>query len=416
MFVDLAVVNIQAGDGGNGCNSFRHEKFIDRGGPDGGNGGKGGDVIVRADTNQDTLANFRYQKLLVAKDGAAGAKSHKTGRSGQDLIVNLPVGCQVYDGEKLLVDLTVENQTGVIAVGGQGGFGNAHFKSSVRRSPSFAEKGQPGQKLTVKLELKLIADIGLVGLPNAGKSTFLAANSNAKPQIADYPFTTLIPNLGIIQLDRNRQLLAADIPGLIEGASSGKGLGDEFLRHIQRTKVLIHLIDINQADCISAYQTIIKELKAYKVADLSKKPMILALNKIDGHNLKEVSLVRQKLAKATKQPIFTISALSGQGVKPLLDEAYKIIAKTKKKKAPKVLPQIKIIDDHAWQIQKNRSSYLITGQKIELFAVKTDFNNSQSVDRLRHILKRTGIEKQLLKMGLERGQIIKFAKIGKLKY
>src|SRR3990167_7782581 len=231
MFVDKTSVTVQAGDGGNGAVSFRHEKFVDKGGPDGGDGGKGGDIIFEASRNQDTLSAFRYQRLLKAEFGQPGSKRRKHGRSAKDLLVQVPIGTSVYKDEELIADLTKDEEQVVIARGGKGGFGNAHFVSSTRQAPRVAEKGEKGEKLELTLELKMIADVGLVGLPNAGKSTLLASISHAHPAIADYPFTTLSPNLGVVDIDKKTSILIADIPGLIEGASEGKGLGDEFLRH-----------------------------------------------------------------------------------------------------------------------------------------------------------------------------------------
>ncbi|HET7630365.1 MAG TPA: GTPase ObgE, partial [Candidatus Saccharimonadales bacterium] len=282
MFVDKVQVIIKAGDGGNGIVSFRHEKFIDKGGPDGGDGGSGGDVIFVASRNQNTLAAFRYQKLIKAEPGQTGGKRRKRGKSGKDLEVKVPVGTVVTDARgETLADLTADGQQAVVAIGGKGGFGNAHFVSSTRQAPRVAEKGEKGEEINAVLELKMIADVGLVGLPNAGKSTLLATISNARPEIANYPFTTLIPNLGVVDIDKQTSVLFADIPGLIEGASQGKGLGDEFLRHVERTAVLVHLIDAYQEDIVKAYKTIQAELKAYKV-DLSKRPQIVVLTKVEG--------------------------------------------------------------------------------------------------------------------------------------
>ena len=249
MFIDKATVSIKAGDGGNGKLSFRHEKFIDRGGPDGGDGGDGGDVVFVASRNENTLADFRYQKELAADAGQPGGPTRKHGRSAKDLLVPVPVGTVVTDSEgNILADLAEDEQRAVIARGGKGGFGNAHFVSSRRQAPRIAEKGEAGEELQAYLELKMIADVGLIGLPNAGKSTLLSVISNARPEIANYPFTTITPNLGVVDVDGKDSLLFADIPGLIEGAAEGKGLGDEFLRHVERTAVLLHLIDAYQED------------------------------------------------------------------------------------------------------------------------------------------------------------------------
>ncbi|HSH31590.1 MAG TPA: GTPase ObgE, partial [Candidatus Saccharimonadales bacterium] len=327
MFVDKVKVLVKAGDGGDGAVSFRHEKFIDRGGPDGGDGGDGGDVVLIASRNQNTLATFRYQQELKAEAGKPGFKRRKHVKSGQDLEVAVPLGTQVIDGEgNLLADLADDGQRAVIASGGKGGFGNAHFVSSTRQAPRVAEKGEKGQELEVTLELKTIADVGLVGLPNAGKSTLLARLSNAHPEIADYPFTTIRPNLGVVEIDKETSLLFADIPGLIEGAAEGKGLGDDFLRHVERTAVLVHLIDVYQDDIAAAYQTIQNELQAYSV-DLTARPQIVALNKVDGL---DEEIVADRLAELRKvlpdsTPLYAISAQSNLGVQPLLYSIKEVV-------------------------------------------------------------------------------------------
>ncbi|MGH7142304.1 MAG: GTPase ObgE, partial [Candidatus Saccharimonadales bacterium] len=281
-FIDKVEVLLTAGDGGNGGLSFRREKYVAQGGPDGGDGGKGGDVVLSASSNLNTLARFRFQKELVAEHGQNGSRRRKHGKSAPDLIIEVPIGTiAASGGGQILADLTEEGQRVIIAIGGLGGFGNAHFVSSTRQAPQFAEKGEQGETLKVQLELKMIADVGLVGLPNSGKSTLLARISNARPEIADYPFTTLTPNLGMVDVDRNSSFLVADIPGLIEGASQGKGLGYEFLRHIERTAVIVHLIDAYQDDVTKAYRTVIEELRLYN-ASLLKRPEIVALTKVEG--------------------------------------------------------------------------------------------------------------------------------------
>ncbi|HSX52990.1 MAG TPA: GTPase ObgE, partial [Patescibacteria group bacterium] len=333
MFVDKVQVVVKAGDGGNGVVSFRHEKYVDKGGPDGGDGGKGGDIVFVASQNQNTLATFRYHKELKSEPGQAGSKRRKHGKSGADLVILVPVGTVVLsENDEILADLASDDQQAVLANGGNGGFGNAHFVSSRRQAPRIAEKGEPGDKLTLTLELKMIADVGLVGLPNAGKSTLLASLSNARPEIADYPFTTLTPNLGVVDVDNSTSLLFADIPGLIEGASKGKGLGDDFLRHVERTSVLLHLIDIYQ-DTAAAYKTIQKELKDYSV-DLTKRPEIVVLNKIDGV---EPAVVKQKLAELrqavpNRTPIVAISAASKDGVPSLLRKLKSLVSKQRQVK------------------------------------------------------------------------------------
>lgn len=405
MFVDAAKVIVTAGKGGNGIVSFRRERYIARGGPDGGDGGDGGDVIFQASNNENTLANFRFQKELKAEDGAHGANAKKHGKSGNDLVVKVPVGTQVYLKGKLLADFIKDEQTEVIAHGGKGGFGNAHFTSSVRQAPKIAEKGEHGEELELELELKIIADVGLVGLPNAGKSTLLASTSSAKPKIANYPFTTLNPHLGVVKIDKGKELLLADIPGLIDGASQGKGLGDEFLRHVERTQVLLHLIDAYSEDVVDNYKTIIKELKDYKV-DLSKKPQIVALTKIEGLDDDIVSDQIIKLKKvAKKQEVTAISALSGEGVQPLLYKLYAVVEDQREQIAKKSKKQKTIIravePEDSWDIEVKRNKVIVRGSRIERFANRTDFESEDAVRRLRDIMRKMGIIKEFEKRGVE---------------
>lgn len=410
MFVDKVAVVIQAGDGGDGRISYRHEKFIDRGGADGGDGGDGGSVVLVASRNQNTLANFRFQKLLKAANGQAGDKQKKHGANGKDLEVAVPVGTVVLNQEgDILADLAEDGQVAIIAQGGKGGFGNAHFVSSVRQTPRLAEKGERGDQLEATLELKMIADVGLVGLPNAGKSTLLASISQAKPEIADYPFTTLKPNLGVVRIDQENSLLVADIPGLIEGASEGKGLGDEFLRHVERTNVLLHLIDAYQENVAEVYQTIQKELKTYAV-DLTKRPQLVVLTKTDGLDQEIIADQTAALRKVVPRgtDIFAISAPSGQGVKELLYAVNAIVSKERAKtakRAAKVLPVITLDKpDEGWRVEKTDNGFTVYGKKIERFAARTDFDNPHAVTRLRDIFKKMGITKELLKQGAEGGQ------------
>ncbi len=424
-FIDKADIKLVAGNGGNGAISFRQEKFIDRGGPDGGDGGNGGDVILVGSNNENTLANFRYQKELKSEPGGAGSKQKKHGRSGKAININLPLGTVVYDeNNQIIADIIENNQKVVIAKGGRGGFGNAHFTSSVRQAPRFAEKGEPGETINARLELKSIADVGLVGLPNAGKSTLLSVISNAKPEIADYPFTTLTPNLGMVDLDSNSSLLFADIPGLIEGAADGKGLGDEFLRHIERTLVLVHLIDAYQDDITEAYKTIQKELKDYQI-DLSKKPQIVVINKTEALSeveiLKLISSIKQVAPKNTQ--IISISAYSRKGLKEFLGEVNKIVIKQKKKIQNKkdiinnAIPVIRLKDDDAiWHVAKHNKNFIVTGINIERFASRTDFDNPESLYRLRDVMKKTGIFQELNKQGLEPGLKIIIGNKGEINY
>jgi len=317
-FLDLAKVYIRSGGGGAGCISFRREKFVEFGGPDGGDGGTGGSVWAEAVDGLNTLIDFRYQQHFFAKSGQPGMGKQRTGKDGDDVVLRVPVGTEILedDEETLIADLTEVGQRVLLARGGNGGWGNLHFKSSTNQAPRRANPGQEGVERTLWLRLKLIADAGLVGLPNAGKSTFLSAVSNARPKIADYPFTTLHPNLGVVGID-GREFVMADIPGLIEGASEGRGLGDLFLGHVERCAVLLHLVDGTSSTIAKDYRTIVEELAAYS-EDLIDKPTIVALNKIDALDAKTLANRRRSLEKASGGPVMTVSGATGQGVPDVL--------------------------------------------------------------------------------------------------
>ncbi|WP_028030243.1 GTPase ObgE [Gemmobacter nectariphilus] len=317
-FLDLAKVYIRSGGGGAGCVSFRREKFIEFGGPDGGDGGNGGSVYAEAVEGLNTLIDFRYQQHFFAKSGQGGMGSQRTGKTGDDIVLKVPVGTEILeeDEETIIADLTHPGQRVLLAQGGNGGWGNLRFKSSTNRAPARANPGQEGVERTIWLRLKLIADAGLVGLPNAGKSTFLAATSNARPKIADYPFTTLVPNLGVVGVD-GKEFVMADIPGLIEGASEGRGLGDQFLGHVERCAVLLHLVDGTSSTITKDYRTIVAELDAYG-GSLGDKPRILAINKIDALDSKTLSTRRRALEKASGGKVYAISGAAGLGLQEVL--------------------------------------------------------------------------------------------------
>jgi len=425
MFIDKVTIDVLAGDGGNGRVNFRHEKFIDRGGPDGGDGGNGGDVVLLASRNQNTLARFRFDKQLKADNGRDGDKQKKHGRSAKDLIVEVPVGTVATkeDGD-VLADLTEDGQKVIIAKGGRGGFGNAHFVSSRRQAPNFAEKGAEGQQFVARLELKMIADVGLVGLPNAGKSTLLSRVSNARPEIADYPFTTLTPNLGVVDIDKSSSVLFADIPGLIEGASQGKGLGHEFLRHIERTAVIVHVIDAYQDNIASAYKIIKDELASYTV-NLAERPEIIAINKVEGLDAEMIAdLKKQVLAVASKDAkIFPISAAAGTGLKELLYavkdgvEVARVAQAAVTAEIDNSIPVLRMANDSdSWKVEKRDDAYHVVGPKIEQFAGRTDFDNEEGVQRLRDIMQRMGIMHELVRLGIQPGQEIIFANRYKIPY
>jgi GTPase len=324
-FLDEAKVYIRSGDGGNGCLAFRREKFIEFGGPSGGNGGRGGDVVVVAVDGLNTLIDYRYQQHYTAQNGRPGMGKDRHGAGGSDVVMKVPVGTQIYeeDGETLLADLTEVGQQAVLATGGNGGFGNAHFKSSTNRAPRHTNPGQPGEERTIRLRLKLIADAGIVGLPNAGKSTFLAAVSAARPKIADYPFTTLHPQLGVVGID-GREFVLADIPGLIEGAHEGLGLGDRFLGHVERCRVILHLVDGTGEHAGKAYKTVRAELEAY-CGGLAKKAEVVALNKADALTPEALKQQVARLKRAAGRTPLVISAATGAGVPEVLRALIKVI-------------------------------------------------------------------------------------------
>jgi GTPase len=338
-FLDEAKVYIASGAGGNGCVSFRREKFIEFGGPNGGDGGKGGNVVVEAVTGLNTLIDYRYQQHFKAQRGGNGMGKDRAGANGKDVLLKVPVGTQVYeeDGETLIADLTQVGERVTISKGGNGGFGNAHFKSSTNRAPRHANPGQPGEERTIRLRLKLIADAGLIGLPNAGKSTFLAAVSAAKPKIADYPFTTLHPQLGVVEVD-GREFVLADLPGLIEGAHEGTGLGDRFLGHTERCRVLLHLVDGTAEDAGAAYNIVRDELEAYGQG-LAEKPEIVALSKSDAMTPEAIKIQIATLKKACKKTPMVLSAQSGQGVQEALRALAAIIEKARNNPQPEEAPQ-----------------------------------------------------------------------------
>lgn len=412
MFTDMIEIRVWGGKGGDGRLSFRHEKYRAMGGPDGGDGGHGGNVVLRVDHNLNTLAAFRKQRLLKAEHGQVGGGDRKHGRSGADTIMHVPEGTQVYEHDELVADLTRDGTVFTLAKGGRGGFGNAHFVSSRRQAPRAAELGEAGQEKSLRLELKLVADVGLVGLPNAGKSTLLSVISNAKPEIADYPFTTLTPNLGVVDIDAD-SFLVADIPGLIEGASQGKGLGDEFLRHVERTAVLLHLIDAYSEDPTGDYKTIQAELKGYKI-DLTPKPQLVVLTKVEGLDAAVLKAKQTALKKATGQPVYAISAQAHQGIDELLRAALPLVrAAHTERTEQEAVEAIHVIDETSqpdlWQVVKEGKSYVVKGEKLEGFARRTDWQNDASVERLRDILHKQGVARELGRQGAEGGSLVKIA-------
>ena len=420
MFVDIAKVLVRAGRGGNGVASFRHEKYVDKGGPDGGDGGRGGDIVFLATKDLNTLLNFRYKPELKAEKGGDGGKRNKRGKSGTPLIVKVPMGTLVKRDGMVIADLTEDRQRAVVARGGDGGFGNAHFTSSTRQTPKIAELGEAGEGFEAELELKLLADVGLVGFPNAGKSTFLSVVSNARPEIANYEFTTLTPNLGVADVD-DGSILIADIPGSIEGASEGKGLGDQFLRHVERTAVLLHMIDVYSDDPAKKYQTIRRELEKYSES-LAERPEIIALTKCEGLDDEIIAMQSTALQKvANGAPVVAISSQTHDGVIELLrmlrDEGARYrereaeIVDEKEEDLPTISLDDQVVSD-AWSVRRvsdaepnetddedEKIEFIVTGTKIEKFARRTNVDQFESVNRLRDTMRKMGITHELLRQG-----------------
>ena len=419
MFIDIAKVAVQAGKGGDGAVSFRHEIYVDKGGPDGGDGGGGGDDIFLASEQLNTLLKFRYQPRLIASDGVNGSKRKMAGRSGEDLVVRVPVGTVVKRDGAVIADLVSPEQKVVVAKGGDGGFGNAHFKSSTRQTPRMAELGEPGESFEAELELKLLADVGLIGFPNAGKSTFLSVVSNARPEIANYEFTTLTPNLGVTDID-DGSILIADIPGLIEGASEGRGLGDQFLRHVERTAVLLHMIDAYSDDPAEKYLAIRRELEKYS-KDLTKRPEIVALTKCEGLDDEIIAMQATALQNVTGgAQVVAISSQTHHNIKELLRLLRQEVEDYRQREAKVVetsgddVPVISLGEGEStddWSVERlddveNEDGevvrvFKVTGKKIEKFARRTNFDQFEAVNRLRDIMTRLGISHELMRRGAE---------------
>ena len=421
MFYDQATIKVKAGDGGGGLVSFFRTKGITHGGPDGGDGGDGGSIYLVADNNINALSDFIRQKVFKAKSGEQGGAQRRHGHNGEDLILRVPVGTMVLKEiprtdnpesaptkEVFLFDLKEVGEKVLLAKGGKGGFGNAHFSTSTRQTPKFAEYGSPGDELILRLELRLVADVGLVGFPNCGKSTLLARVTSAKPKIANYPFTTIIPNLGVMRR-KDVSLVLADIPGLIEGASAGKGLGYEFLRHIKRTRLIIHMIDGLSDDWFRDYCEIRREMEQFDKSLITKKE-IIAINKIDAVDSVELKAQSAKLKKALRaKNIHLISAVTGKGVKELFDE---VLEKIQNIPIPEIdfktekIFTFEDIDDRFFEVKKVKSGFRIYCKKVDYLAKRTDFSNWQALERVRDVIKKLGIEKQMNKEGLETGSLV----------
>jgi len=408
MFIDQATIYVRSGRGGAGMVHFHREKYVPRGGPDGGDGGRGGDVIFRVVATMNTLTSFRYKRKFIAQDGGNGGPSNMTGRSAENLIIPVPPGTMVYDAtsNELLGDLVEPNQELTVCKGGRGGRGNQHFATSRNQAPRTAEKGEPAQEREIRLELKLLADIGIVGVPNAGKSSLLAAVTNAKPKIADYPFTTIEPNLGVAHLDEETDLILADIPGLIEGAHEGVGLGDDFLRHIQRTRVLIHVLDGSSADPLADLSQINAELAMFD-PDLADKPQVVVVNKMD---LPEVKARWEELSKNLKKrgfEAFAISAITRENLQPVLWKAHELLLNTPTPEKPPVLPVYKPGQDpRAFTIERDGENWRVRGEAIERAAEMTYWEHDGSVRRFQRLMVTLGVDEALRAQGIQNGDTV----------
>jgi GTP-binding protein len=418
-YFDQATIEIRSGSGGNGSATFRREKFVPRGGPNGGDGGRGGHVYLEADPNLNTLLHFRFERKFTAEAGGHGGKNKMYGRQGRDVIVRVPPGTvvrTVIDGVPYSVDLERPGQRLLAARGGKGGLGNVHFASSTRQAPRLAELGEPGQELTLELELKLIADVGLVGFPNAGKSTLLSVISAARPKIANYPFTTLQPNLGIVDVGDYDRFVVADIPGLIEGAHAGVGLGHDFLRHVERTRVLVHLVDaagVDGRDPLEDYHQINAELRLYQQA-LAERPQVVALNKIDLPEAQaNLARLRRELPVAAED-LVTIAAATGEGIDALLRRVAALLRANPAPQRDPVEPDepdlvwpTPTVDENAYAIEQEPDGWRVRGVKIERLVAMTNFNQSDAVDRLQRVLDASGISDALFNAGVQDGDIVR---------
>jgi len=412
MFFDEAKIYVKAGDGGNGCVSFRREKYIPFGGPNGGKGGKGGDVYLGVDPHLNTLINFKKRSHFKAQRGDHGRGKNQTGKQGEDLTIAVPPGTVAYDADtgQLLADLIQPEQRAIVARGGRGGRGNAAFATPTNQAPRLAEKGEPGQERWLRLELKLIADVGIVGVPNAGKSTLLAAVSAARPKIADYPFTTLEPNLGVVTVD-DRDFVLADIPGLIEGAHAGAGLGHQFLRHVERTRLLIHLLDGASADPLSDFEKINEELALFD-SQLARKPQVVVLNKMDLPQTQALwPRIRREMKKLELEAM-SISAVTGQGVPTLLQRVAGLLDSLPRKEP--VIEEVKVFrleEEEPFSITQEKDGWRVRGPEIERVVAMTNWEYDEAVMRFQRILEAMGISAALEKAGVEVGDTVSIGDI-----
>ena len=412
MFIDKARIYVEAGNGGDGMSSFRREKFVEKGGPNGGNGGRGGNVILRADTSLNTLIDFRYKRKFIAKSGDRGGVSNMTGHRGEDVIIKVPLGTVVRDDETniMIADLTEDGQEFVAAKGGRGGKGNACYATSTKRAPTFAEKGEPGTKGWLRLELKLLADVGLVGYPSVGKSSIISRVSAAKPEIAAYHFTTLTPVLGVVRLSEEQSFVLADIPGLIEGAAEGVGLGHDFLRHIERTKVLLHVVDVSGCegrDPIEDFEKINHELEAYS-ARLARRKQLVVANKMDLPDSADNFVILKEYVEEKGYEIMPVSAATGEGLQELMWKAYEM-ARQYVAEPEEEIGVVEEGDPDSFEIIRGAedADFEVKGKNIERLVAMTNFDNSEALYRFQLIWKRLKIEEALLEAGIQEGQTVR---------
>lgn len=410
MFVDYAKIYVKGGDGGNGIVAFRREKYVPMGGPAGGDGGRGGNVVFVADEGLSTLMDFKYRRHFKAERGAHGQGKNMHGPWGEDLVVKVPVGTVIRDDstDEVIADLIQPGQEVIVARGGRGGRGNARFISSVNRAPNIAENGEPGEERWIRLELKLLADVGLVGFPNAGKSTLISVISAAKPKIADYPFTTLVPNLGVVQTRNHESFVVADIPGLIEGAHQGTGLGHDFLRHIERTRVLIFVLDTAETegrDCLQDYAVLRKELEAFN-PDIASRPFIIAANKMD---MPEAQANLSKLQDEFGDAVLPISAATGQGIEPLIDRVWQLLSLVPREEVLTGEAEIvrRFEEEEPFTIEKIDGVFEVKGKRIEKLVAMTNFNTDDGLKRFQRIIEKMGLEKALKDMGAQEGDTVR---------
>lgn len=414
MFTDYVKIIAKAGNGGNGAISFRREKYVAAGGPDGGDGGKGGDIYFEVDPDANTLIDFRYNKKFKAENGKNGEGAHRYGKSGEDLYIKVPIGTIVKDASnnRIIADLSRPGQKELILAGGRGGKGNSHFATSTRQAPRFAQDGEKGEEKELILELKLLADVGLIGFPNVGKSTFLSMTTSATPKIADYHFTTLEPNLGVVKTEFGDSFVIADIPGIIEGASEGTGLGLQFLRHIERTRLLLHVIDVSGSEGrnpVQDFKTINAELKKYS-EKLSKRKQIVVANKIDAMQDEKLYEELEKVAKENKMEIFKISAATGEGISKLLSHVSEVL---------KTLPKEDLIEtenekvytleekDNEYTIEKEDGKFVIKGEAVERIMRRVNIADNESLYYFQKSLDNLGVNERLKKMGIQEGDVVK---------